>query len=198
MKSLYSLFISLLIPSSACIATISFNGTSLLDTSGLTPGDVGVYVAYNSNDWNSTFEFTVGESLFDSQSYGNDYTYLGTNTATSFFGNINLGGISEANYSGLIQSNAFAVVVFENSTTHFLANDTYSVWTADNWDIPSDGAALSFGTDFTQLGSANSAFSTGYIVPEPSNYASIIGFVALSLALLRHRGVMVKNFVASN
>lgn len=31
------------------------------------------------------------------------------------------------------------------------------------------------------------------IVPEPSNYASIIGFIALSLALLRRRGMMVKN-----
>lgn len=29
------------------------------------------------------------------------------------------------------------------------------------------------------------------IVPEPSNYASIIGFIALSLALLRRRGMMV-------
>lgn len=193
MKSLYSLFISLLIPSSVCIASISFNGTSLLNTSGLTSGDVGVYVTYNSISWSSTFEFTVGESLFDSQSYGNGYTYLGTNTADSVFGSIILGGITEVNYSGLAQGNAFAVVVFENSTTHFLANDTYSVWTADNWDIPSDGFALTFGSDFTQLNSANSAFSTGNIVPEPSNYASIIGFVALSLALLRRRGMMVKN-----
>jgi len=193
MKSLYSLFISLLIPSSVCIAAITFNGTSLFNTSGLTSGDVGVYVAYNSNDWSSTFEFTVGESLFDSESYGNAYTYLGTNTAESFSSSIILGGITGVNYSGLAQGNAFAVVVFENSTAHFLANDTYSVWTADDWDIPSDGSTLTFGTDSTQLISADSAFSTGNIVPEPSNYASIIGFVALSLALLRRRGVMVKN-----
>lgn len=82
-----------------------------------------------------------------------------------------------------------------------IGNSSWSV-------IPNGGPTTPALWDMTSLGNVTNllygyqkpsgGFGSGYAfrtlaVPEPSNYASIIGFVALSLALLRRRGVMLKN-----
>lgn len=68
-------------------------------------------------------------------------------------------------------------------------------FTPDSWNLTSlnnvDNILYGTQTPSGGIGSGN-AFGT-LAVPEPSNYASIIGFVSLTLALLRRRGVMVKN-----
>jgi|GEM_PF-3956324 len=66
--------------------------------------------------------------------------------------------------------------------------------TPDSWDLTSLNNVdnLLYGTQTASGIGSGYAFGT-LAVPEPSNYASIIGFMALSLALLRRRGVMVKN-----
>lgn len=89
------------------------------------------------------------------------------------------------------------------------SSNNIATYSSTSYSNLSSGASLSFvsytGTfDWANVnglqlltGGAGSSLTfslTGLeIVPEPSNYASIIGFVALSLALLRRRGVMVKN-----
>lgn len=69
------------------------------------------------------------------------------------------------------------------------AGSNYGFVTDSNAIISADGNT----TDYSSFFNADPYSALGNIVPEPSNYASIIGFMALSLALLRRRGMMVKN-----
>ena len=67
------------------------------------------------------------------------------------------------------------------------AGSNYGFVTDSNATIAADGST----TDYSSYFNADPYSALGNIVPEPSNYASIIGFVMLSLALLRRRAVMV-------
>lgn len=67
------------------------------------------------------------------------------------------------------------------------AGSNYGFVTDSNAIIPADTSTK----DYSSYFNADPYSALGNIVPEPSNYASIIGFVMLSLALLRRRAVMV-------
>ena len=121
-------------------------------------------------------------------------------TATANFDNDIVGATGKTGYLMILAG----ITDFSNSSdaTEFavIGNTSWTVvpsggLTPDSWDLTSLNNVdnLLYGTQTPNGGIGSGyAFST-LAVPEPSNYASIIGFVALSLALLRRRGVMVKN-----
>lgn len=120
--------------------------------------------------------------------------------ATASFDNDTEGAAGKTGYLMVLAG----ITDFSNSSdaTEFaiIGNSSWAVvpnggTTPDSWNLTSldNVDNILYGTQTSGGGiESGSAFGT-LAVPEPSNYASIIGFVALSLALLRRRGVMIKN-----
>ena len=128
----------------------------------------------------SAFNFTIDQSFGD-----DDFYFVGATTTTNF-----------ALYGGdgvATELESITLTPDINTGDQFgifwQAGSNYGFVTDPNAKISADGNT----TDYSSFFNADPYSALGNIVPEPSNYASIIGFVALSLALLRRRGVMVKN-----
>ncbi len=179
-KALASAFASLLVIQ-ASQAAVSFGGTALLNAPSLAAGDVGVLL---NDDGGVGFAALAGNiqpglSLTSSSTYSGSwgsFSVLGSNTAANVFGSISLsGGASFSLTGGIATSDSFAYVVYSGSTT-------------TNWQIPSDGASLTWPANFTQITSSSSPAVTTSVVPEPSTYALLaLGGLALGAYRLRRR-----------
>ena len=88
-------------------------------------------------------------------------------------------GISSSNNDIILFKNASWIFPLYSSTD--LEADIFSLSDTSTEVINSEGSFIAFNNNLLMLNA----------VPEPSNYASIIGFMALSLALLRRGGMMV-------
>ena len=169
-------------------AAIGLTGTSLNNATGLAADEIGVYVVTTGTAFN-TVVINSGASIFDSATYGADFTVMGSATAATGFGSTTLASGVATDFSSA--GNAFAIFVFEASTTTAIASDVYNVWTDASWTLSaSDGFDLAFaasptGSDIQQLSGASTFNST--VVPEPSAYAAIAGVLVLGFTAVRRR-----------
>jgi len=192
-KALASAFASLLVIQ-ASQAAVSFGGTALLNAPSLAAGDVGVLLNDDGGVGFAALTNNIqpGLSLTSSSTYSGSwgsFSVLGSNTAANVFGSISLsGGASFSLTGGIATSDSFAYVVYSGSTTTTVAGDPVLIWTAPNWQIPSDGASLTWPANFTQITSSSSPAVTTSVVPEPSTYALLaLGGLALGAYRLRRR-----------
>tara|TARA_B110000008_G_scaffold212007_2_gene210954 strand:+ start:1294 stop:1851 length:558 start_codon:yes stop_codon:yes gene_type:complete len=166
-------------------------------------GNAGAPV-FNVDDVYTDFTYTQNASNID---------LTGTDFSFSLEGAFNTLDLSSFDEKQLIlhgnvtinPSSTFILGLYDN-------NFNIAEYSSTNYADLSGGASMSFASYVLTAGSFDWSMVNGLvlstsgagssltfslsgleIVPEPSNYASIIGFVALSLALLRRRGVMVKN-----
>ncbi len=147
-------------------AAVSFGGTAFVNAPGLVAGQVGVLLssddglAFSVLDGNIQFGLSLTDSSTYSGSWGN-FSVLGSNTADTVFGSTILSGGATFDLTGGINTDdAFAYLVFQNSTTTTLAGDAISIWTAENWLIPADGASLTWPANFTQMTSTSTPVAT--------------------------------------
>jgi hypothetical protein len=169
-------------------AAVGISGTSLSNATGLSAGEVGVYVTSDGTAF-SGISIAIGADILDSATYGAGFAVLGSNTAASGFGSTTLASGHGADFS--FAGDSFALFVFESSTTTAVASDVYNVWSDASWALPSaDGVSAAFsasptGTQIQQLSGA-STFS-GSVVPEPSTFAALAGLCALGAVMVRRR-----------
>lgn len=194
-KTILSLAIAGLLAFAAS-ASVTFNGTALVQTSGslgFTNGQIGIYL--NKNDstslWASLAQSNsigAGLSLFSSATYTpltaptESYTFLTNVTA----GASSLsGGMSGLSYSGGFSAgDEFAVLIFSNSTSTTIAGDTFRIFrgtqaqSSGGWVMPADGLTLTYNTNPVAGSSVQQIRSTSFLVgsgtvaiPEPSTYA---------------------------
>jgi hypothetical protein len=175
-------------------ASVTFSGTSLLNAPGVAVGDVGVLLNDNNGVGFSALSGNIGAglSLTDSATFSGawgNFTVIGSNTAVSTFGNVNLSGAANFNLTGGVGTgDSFAYVVFSSSTSTTIASDPVTIWSASNWLIPADGAALTWPANFEQMGSSSSPIVTTSVVPEPSTYALLVlGGLALFFVARRRK-----------
>ncbi len=206
MKKTVSLFAALALSVTAAKASISLGGNAFNNAPGISAGDVAYFIVdINGTGFsslsNASVPFSVGESLASVSAFGSgNYAFLpnnadvtGKKTATLLGSTVLLSGgfASVALANGISTGDAFAAVVFSNSTTTALANDTYTVWTDPTWVIPADGSSLTFSTTsgaaLKAITSTATATFTGSIVPEPSAFAALAGLAALGFAASRRR-----------
>lgn len=168
-------------------AAVTISGTSLNNATGLSDGQVGVYVISNDGTaFSSVTSLLSGVSITDSSTYGSSFTVLGSNTAATGFGATTLSSGHSINLSGGVDNgDSFGVFVFESSTGNTLAGDTFSVWSDASWVLPSDGAQSDFTNQLAQL--SGSPISTGTVVPEPSSFALLAGVFGLAWVMVRRR-----------
>lgn len=187
--------------------TVSFTGTALVSSGSLgnplalTAGQVGVYINNDDLSLWSGFDGSgkIGSGL--SLTSSATYTPVGTSDAFTFLGSNSVSGSSTFSLSGGIPSIAlaggvvtgdqYAVVVFNSSTTTTLAGDTYRIFRATDWLIPSAGSSIGYSTTpsasaYQQIRDDSFVIATGTVVPEPSTYA------LLSLAGLALGGYFVR------
>lgn len=166
LRPLTLILLALAVRADLATAAVSLGGTALLNAPTLAAGQVGVLLSSNDGadfsilDGNIQFGLSLTDSSTYSGSWGN-FSVLGSNTAASGFGSIYLPGGATFDLTGGIDTgDAFAYLVFQNSTTTTLAGDTVNIWTAANWLIPADGATLTWPANFTQMTSTSSPVAT--------------------------------------
>ena len=178
--SIFFLFLTLAVSN----ANVTFDGISLSNADGILSGDLGVYIVSKDN---TSFDFgtlTEGLNVTDSATYGDSFTVIGNNLATSGFGSVTIGsGHSFSLTNGVDTGDQFAIVVFEDSTTTLLADDNFRVWTDSSWLVPNDGLTVSFDSELFQLSDA--ADFSGTVVPEPSTYALFAGILSIGYIIVR-------------
>lgn len=170
--------------------SIAISGTALsTSASGISVGDYSVLLFDTSGSAFNTAALAELEAGVDLSSSG---TYAGfvvadTTPVADFFG---FGAYNEWNFSynlgDIAENDYFGVLTFEGGSSTAVADTTYEIWTSSDWRSPADGAAVTFGAEFTTLGGA--AGATGTVVPEPSTYATLAGLFALVFVMLRRRG----------
>jgi len=214
MKNLKLALTSILTLASGLVAnaTISTSGTALLKVPNIAVGDVSYLIIDETNtgfanlgsvnpNTNSFVAGTIysGTSIaINGDSFGSDFTIVGTKTTALSFGSISVGAsytISVAN--GVDAGDNFAIIVFENSTSTAILADTYRIYTDTTWVVPPDSTNWSFGPTagagvFKQLGTTATpailkTVASTTVVPEPSTYAALAGVAVLGLAALRRR-----------
>ena len=168
-------------------ASVTISGTSLRNATTLANGQVGAYiVSTDGTSFGALSTLGAGLSITDSATYGGSFAFVGNNTASFSFGSTTLGSGHTFNLTGGITAgDAFAVLVYNTSTTTTVDGDSFQIWTAGDWLVPADGAGVSYGDGYTTLTGASS-FS-GSVVPEPSTYAALAGLCALSAVMVRRR-----------
>ena len=196
-KRYYSIFASLLLLTggvSSTSAAVSFSGDVLKGTPGLEDEQKGVFlVDADAVGFDSLVgEIAPGLDLSLSSTYSGSwgtFEVLTVNTADAVLGQVALPGtLAGYTYGGDVNvGDSFGFVVYESSSSTINLGDNYDIWTAADWDMPSDGASLAFGTDFTQYDSSDTPSFTGTAIPEPSAYATILGFLGLGYAVFCRR-----------
>jgi hypothetical protein len=189
MKKITLSIIAFIALASFATAGTTISGTALLNATGLSGGQTGVFVIDTDGSGFGSFTLDPG-TVNDASFYGSSFSVLGTKTAASVFGSTSLASGLEALYTGGVSNgDAFAIVAWDNITAS--AGDTYSFWTDASWTLPADtGATINFNSSgdagtFLQLTGA--ASGTGTVVPEPSSYALLGGLLALGCVMLRRR-----------
>jgi hypothetical protein len=191
----------LLISAALISASISANaafilsGTGLLNTPGLSAGNVGVLLNLDSgSDFSGISSLAAGTNMSTPGAIsvgGTAFTIVGVSSnATSSFGSTSLGfNLSNLSYAGGFGGNdQFAVLLFPNlaSVSNPTAGTSLSLWRATTGGVGVTGwvwpgteptgsigfAASPIGANiFTQLGSGASSTLSFSVVPEPSTYA---------------------------
>ena len=185
-----SIIAGLLLSAVAANASIVLSGAALMNST-INGYATGVFVASDSE----SFDDSPGSSLFRDgyilpgqsftagSTFGN-YTVLGTSSTINAAGanSVLSAGITYELGGNIATGNEIGVLVFENSTTSYVAGDTYLLYT-NNWLIPADGVNSGL-----QVGPFTGAAAlSGTVVPEPSSYALLGGLLALACVMLRRR-----------
>lgn len=171
-------------------AAVTFTGTALVSTNNplnLQAGQIGIYLNNdNLTSWSSLLgNGTIGSnlSLFSSATYtpilfpSQTYTVMGSNAVTGTSTRSLSGGITSLDLTGGISTgDQYAVLVFSNSITTTIAGDTFRIWRASDWLIPSDGSTIGYSTTpsaaaYQQIRTNAFLVGEGTVVPEPSTYA---------------------------
>jgi len=181
--------------SSPVNAAVTFGGTALLNTPGLTAGQFGILLNDNNGSGFSSLAgniqagLPVNLSSTYSGSWGSFSVLNSGALSTEFFGSISLSGAATFDpVGGISTGDSFALVLYSSSTANTIAADPVSIWTAPNWTIPSDGATLTWPANFTQMDGSSSPAVTTSVVPEPSTYALLaLGALALGGYASRRR-----------
>ena len=185
-----SLVAGLLLSSLTANASITISGTSIV-SSVLNGYSTGVFVASNSSSFDvSVFtsdvipfgiSLTQGTDLFG-------YTVLGSASINTAGSNSVLGSGVTYNLGGSVATgNEIGVLVFNSSTSFTKGGDPILIFAGSPaWTVPADGSNLPL------LGSPNFGLTpvatSQVLLPEPSAYSTLAGFVALGFVMLRrHR-----------
>ena len=154
-------------------AAVSISGTALQNPvaiSGLANpagGDTAWFVdATDIGTWGAS------AAAFTSYVLGADYTndQVFSNNAVSFFGSVSVGGANNV----ALDDTPFAIVV------EVASDSSYSLYTDAAWVGPATGGTLS-------VSPTNGQAADYSVVPEPSTYALIAGFVAFLFVAIRRR-----------
>jgi len=186
-KILLSLFASLSIAS----AGVTISGTAIRDdiaASGIASGDAAFLVLSldGSTIEASDFAFTAGDDLTSNATYGANFELVVATAASSFLATVSVGTTTAIDLSGGVDTDDyFAFLTFGSSSTTAEAG-SFSVFTANDWQLPVDGLTSTFGTELAQLVNVGPT-TTGTVVPEPSTYAALAGLCALGAVALRRR-----------
>jgi hypothetical protein len=188
-------------------AAVTFTGTAINSGASnllnLTTGQLGVYIVkdQSSTNWNTLFgagkinfdlsvaaDATYDASLFTVMS-SKSVTGSSTKVVTSPGANISL-------VNGISTGDEFAFLLFNTSTTTTVAGDTFSIYRASDWLIPSDGSSIGFSTaptsaSYQTLNASSYLIGTGTVlgiaaIPEPSS-ASLLALGVAGLVALRVR-----------
>ena len=186
-------------------AAVTFTGTALV-SSGLNPlsltaGQVGIWL--NRDDsataWSTligTGKIGFGLALTSDSTYDASlFTVMGSTSVTGTTTRSLSGGVANiALANGISALDQYAVLVFASSTSTTIAGDTYNIWRASDWVIPSDGNTIGYSTtpsaaNYTQIRDTSSLLGSGTVVaviPEPSS-ASLLALGVAGLVALRAR-----------
>ena len=190
-------------------ASVTLTGTALLSSLTATPsnplnltvGQIAIWL--NKDDASTAWNTLIGNGIINfGQSLTSDITYnsslftvMGTTTVTGTASTTTLSGgiVPFTLVNGINKDDQYAVLVYNTSTTTTIAGDTYRIWRASDWLIPSDGATISYsntpaaGGPYQQIRIADYLLGSGTVaVPEPSS-ASLLALGVAGLVALRVR-----------
>jgi hypothetical protein len=172
-------------------ATVSITGTALNGgTTGIAVGQEGVVlVDLDGSPFTAAAltDLASGLNISDSASY-DGFSVIYSGLVTDFFGtaifDVAAGAVDLSN--GIDAGDSFGILIFGASSGTTSAGDSYGIFTDGSWVLPNDGSGVTFGSELTQVASAPGLSST--VVPEPSTFAALAGFLALGCVALRRRG----------
>ena len=187
-------------------ASVTFTGTAMVSSTGnplgLSTGQVGVWLNKDATatSWNvllAANAINFGQVLNSSVTYNTDlFTVMGTTTVSGTSSFSLSGAIANLDLlNGISAADQYAVMVFNTSTalSGTVAGDTYKLWRATDWLIPSDGATISYsttpeaGAKYQQIRTADLLLGSGTVaIPEPSS-ASLLALGVAGLVALRVR-----------
>jgi len=191
-------------------ASVTLTGTALSSSTTATPsnplnltaGQVAIWL--NKDDagtaWSTLFGTgAIGSGLTltsDSTYNASLFTVMGSTTVTGSTTRVLSGGIANLNLvNGITTADQYAVLVFATSSSSTIAGDTYNIWRASDWLIPSDGASIGYsstpasGGPYQQIKDASYLLGSGTVaaaIPEPSS-ASLLALGVAGLVALRVR-----------
>ena len=190
MKNLVTLLLLGAISASTSFASsFTLNGTAVNNAANLAPyntGDTAVWVVNGGGAGAFSVaaleNLAAGISLATSGSLGG-YEIAGSNGLVEGGPSKFVFGISSVDVTASA-GDAFGLIVFNNSIGTTIASDTYTIFTDATWVLPSVGGSTTFGTSPLTLTSGGTNSS---VVTEPSAYALLSGFLALSWVMVRRR-----------
>jgi hypothetical protein len=188
-------------------ASVTLTGTALSSSVTATPsnplsltsGQVAIWLNKDdvSTAWSTLFGAgAIGSGLSltaDSTYNASLFTVMGSVTATGTNTRVVSGGITNLNLAnGITSGDQYAVLVFATSLTTTVAGDTFNIWRASDWLIPSDGSSVSYSSTplpagpYQQIKDASYLLGSGSVIPEPSS-ASLLALGVAGLVALRVR-----------
>ena len=188
-------------------ASVTLTGTALSSSTAATPsnplsltsGQIAIWLNKDdvSTAWSTLFGAgAIGSGLSltaDSTYNASLFTVMGSVTASGTTTRVVSGGITNLNLAnGITSGDQYAVLVFATSSTTTVAGDTFNIWRASDWLIPSDGSSVNYsstplpGGPYQQIKDASYLLGSGSVIPEPSS-ASLLALGVAGLVALRVR-----------